>query len=63
MHTKHTECHRRCIMIMGNYFRGGNVSRNTMAASTQPVGVDHVTTVPVNFEADDDDDEESTLRS
>jgi len=30
-----------------------------MAASNQPVGLDHVTTVPANFEPDPDEDAES----
>ena len=35
----------------------GTVCVDTMAASTQPVGVDHVTIVPENFEADGNDEE------
>ncbi len=37
-------------MSMGNYFSVPSVSITVMAASNQPLGVDHTTIVPENFE-------------
>lgn len=47
-------------MSMGNFLWGGRVQRDVMAASEKPavpdrpVGVDHLTVVPTNFEPDGD---------
>jgi len=49
-------------MIMGNYLMGRSVGTTVMATRTQPVGVDHVTIIPENFdtEAAGDDEESRT---
>jgi hypothetical protein len=39
-------------MSMGNYFSVLSVGKVVMAASKQPLGVDHTTIVPENFEPD-----------
>ena len=39
-------------MSMGNYFSVLSVRPLVMAASNQPLGVDHTTIVPENFEPD-----------
>ena len=41
----------RLVMSMGNFLRGTPLRLGVMAASNQPVGVDHLTIVPENFEA------------
>lgn len=51
-------------MIMGNYFMGRGVGGIAMATRTRPVGVDHVTIIPENFDAEAaGDDEESATQS
>jgi len=56
--THHGNC-CRLVMSMGNYLRKQDVRMGVMAASDQPVGVDHPTIVPENFEADARDREEN----
>jgi hypothetical protein len=47
-------------MIMGNYLMAESVLATAMATRTQSVGVDHVTIIPENFDAEAaGDDEES----
>lgn len=42
-------------MSMGNFLRVWPVDIDVMAASNQPVGVDHVTIVPENFDSGQED--------
>lgn len=54
-------------MSMGNYLSGGDVPQAVMAARNEPLGCDHPTVVPANFEPDDqqstdDAESESTER-
>ena len=39
-------------MSMRNYFSAGPLLAHVMAATNQPVGVDHLTVVPENFESE-----------
>lgn len=41
-------------MSMGNYLRVGGLPDDVMAACNQPLGFDHPTVVPANFEPDDE---------
>ena len=41
-------------MSMSNYLYGGGVVIDTMAATNQPMGLNHLTVVPENFESDSD---------
>jgi len=50
-------------MSMGNYFRGAH-ELQTVMATRQPTGIDHLTVVPTNFEPDTEDpaDEDETAQ-
>lgn len=43
----------RLVMSMGNYLRIQELPVSVMAARNQPLGFDHPTVVPANFEPDD----------
>jgi hypothetical protein len=47
----------RLVMSMGNYLYARRVRMDVMSASTHPVGLDHLTVVPENFDPDADDNE------
>ncbi len=49
-------------MSMGNYLSAQDLPLSVMAARNEPLGFDHPTVVPANFESDDQqsvDEEES----
>ena len=43
----------RLVMSMGNYLGIQDLPPSVMAARNQPLGFDHPTVVPANFEPDD----------
>lgn len=49
----------RYIMRMGNYLMMGTLQCGVMATSKTPMGVDHTTVVPENFDPEIGDREES----
>lgn len=66
MFMDNSEGHQSLVMSMSNYLYDGRVGLDTMAASNQSVGLDHLTVIPENFEpesladAEEENSEESS---